>query len=144
MCTMRAVVAVLSLVLVLASAMSARAQDTGALDEIIVQVNGGIIMRSAYQAALSVLREELANDMKGKSDAEIEAEYEKQKPLVLDQMIEDLLLEQRARDLGIDLDVETDVNRILLEMARKEGFRDVRDYESAIYSGFHEGRSEGG
>src|SRR5689334_22776500 len=108
----------------------ALAQDPELVNEIVAKVNNNIITRSDYFLALHDFKEELGRQMAGKSDAEVNAEYEKLKPTVLDILIEDLLLEQRAREISID--VEADLNQQWAAIAKENGFPKVSDFEEAL------------
>ena len=101
---MKFLAAVLSLAFVLAFIAPARAQEPELISEIVARVNNEIITRADYLNALSDFKAELARQLQqqGKGNAEITAEYERLKHTVLDIMIEDLLLEQKAKELGID------------------------------------------
>jgi parvulin-like peptidyl-prolyl isomerase len=104
-----------------------RAQEPELVSEIVAQVNNDIITRADYLQALRDFKEELARQMSGKSQAEIDAEYSKLKPTVLNLMIEDLLLEQKAKELNID--VEADVNQQMAAIAKDNGAKDVLEFE---------------
>src|SRR5436853_7218978 len=80
MCRMRFVVTTLAMAFVLALATTARAQEPALVNEIVVRVNNDIITLTDYLGALDAFKDELKNQMKGKSDAEINAEFEKLKP----------------------------------------------------------------
>lgn len=127
---MRFVVTTLAMTFILALAGVARAQEPELVNEIVARVNNDIITRTDYLAALDAFKEELKHQMQGKSDAEINAEFEKLKPTVLDMMIEDLLLEQKAKELGID--VEADVNQQMLQIARDSGLKTLSELEQAM------------
>ncbi|HEY6331071.1 MAG TPA: SurA N-terminal domain-containing protein [Blastocatellia bacterium] len=113
-------------------ARTARAQDPELVNQIIAQVNNDIITRYDYLNALREFREELGRQMSGKNEAEVNAEYEKLKPTVLDLMIEDLLLEQKAKELNID--VEAEVNQELIRMAKDNGFNDPIAFQQQLKS----------
>src|SRR5260221_14406322 len=102
-------------------ARTARAQEPELVNEIVARVNNDIITRTDYLGALDAFKEELKNQMKGKSDAEITAEFEKLRPTVLDLMIEDMLLEQKAKELSID--VEAEVNQEMLRIMKDSGLK---------------------
>ena len=117
-------------VLAVAPIRSAQAQEAELVNEIIAQVNNDIITRVDYLNALKEFREELARQMAGKGEAEIAAEYEKLKPTVLDLMIEDLLLEQKCKELNID--VEAEVNQEMARIAKEQGASDPIAFEQAL------------
>lgn len=111
---------------------SARAQEPELVTEIVARVNNDIITRADYLKAMSDFKEEIAKQMKeaGKSDAEITAEVEKLKHTVLDFIIENLLLEQKAKELSID--VEAEINQQMIEIAKQNNFKTVTEFEVAL------------
>ena len=127
---MKLVVTALALTCILGLATAARAQEPTLVNEIIARVNNDIITRTDYLASLESFKEELRRQMQGKSEAEVNAEFEKLKPTVLDMMIEDLLLEQKAKELGID--VEAEVNQQMLQIAKDSGFKTLSELEQAM------------
>ena len=127
---MRFLVTTLAMAFVLALATTARAQEPELVNEIVARVNNDIITRNDYLGALEAFKEELKRQMQGKSDAEVNAEFERLKPTVLDMMIEDLLLEQKAKELGID--VEAEVNQQMMQIAKDSGFKTLSELEQAM------------
>ena len=81
---MKFVIVTLGIGMVLALATTARAQEPELVNEIVARVNNEIITRADYLNALRDFREELGRQMTGKSEAEINAEFERLKPTVLD------------------------------------------------------------
>jgi len=68
--------------------------------------------------------------MAGKPEDQINAEYERMKPTVLDYMIENVLLEQKAKELNID--VEAEVNQRMKEIATENGLPNVLAFENEL------------
>ncbi|HJZ68459.1 MAG TPA: peptidyl-prolyl cis-trans isomerase, partial [Blastocatellia bacterium] len=68
--------------------------------------------------------------MQGKSEAEINTEYERLRPTVLDYLIDDILLEQKAKELNID--VEAEVNQQMAEIAKENGAPNVLAFENEL------------
>jgi peptidyl-prolyl cis-trans isomerase SurA len=129
---MKFVITTLALLFLLPGA--ARAQEPELVNEIVARVNNEIITRADYLNALRDFKQELARQMQqqGKSEAEINAEFERLKGTVLDYMIDDMLLEQKAKELNIDVDAE--VNQQMAEIAKENGFKNVLEFEAAIKS----------
>jgi len=127
---MKFVIVTLGIGLVLALATTARAQEPELVNGIVVRVNNDIITHADYQNALKDFREELTRQMTGKSEAEVNAEYERLKSTVLDYMIDDLLLEQKAKELNID--VEAEVNQRMKEIAAQNGAANVLAFENDL------------
>jgi peptidyl-prolyl cis-trans isomerase SurA len=127
---MKYAVRLLAVAFVLAISTTARAQEPELVNEIVARVNNDIITRADYLDAMRAFKEELTRQMQGKGEAEIAAEYERQKGNVLDYMIDDLLLEQKAKELGID--VEAEVNQQMLQIAKENGLKDLAALEKAL------------
>jgi peptidyl-prolyl cis-trans isomerase SurA len=127
---MKFITAVVAGLFVLVVPAASRAQEPELVSEIVAQVNNDIITRADYLQALRDFKEELARQMTGKSQTEMDAEYAKLKPTVLNLMIEDLLLEQKAKELNID--VEADVNQQMAAIAKEQGARDVLEFEAEL------------
>src|SRR5690349_13506227 len=130
MCSMKFIMTVLAAGFVLAFASSARAQEPELINEIVARVNSDIITRADYLNALRDYKEQLVREMAGKSEAEINAEFEKVKPQILDFMIENILLEQKAKELNID--VEAEVNQRMAEIAKDNGLPNVLAFENEL------------
>ena len=116
--------------IVLALATPARAQEPELINSIVARVNNEIITFVDYQNALRDFREELGRQMAGKSKEEIEAEYQRMKPTVLSYMIDDLLLEQKAKELNIDCEAE--VNQRMKDIAAQNGAANVLAFENEL------------
>jgi peptidyl-prolyl cis-trans isomerase SurA len=127
---MKFIMTVLAAGFVLAFASAARAQEPELINEIVARVNSDIITRADYLNALRDYKEQLTREMAGKSEAEINAEYEKVKPQILDFMIENILLEQKAKELNID--VEAEVNQRMAEIAKDNGLPNVLAFENEL------------
>lgn len=94
--------------LMLLTIATAQAQEPAGNCEIVARVNGEPINRAAYLTALQEFKEELVAQMRqaGRSDTEIDAEFDRQKATVLESMIHKLLLQQRAEELALETDLE--------------------------------------
>ena len=113
---------------------SAAAQEPDLVNEIVARVNNDIITLGDYNAALLDFKAEIGRQMQqaGKTEADINAEFERLKGTVLDILIENLLLEQKAKELGID--VEAEVNQQMTEIAKREGLPNLLKLEEALKS----------
>lgn len=111
---------------------SATAQEPELVTEIVARVNNDIITRADYLSAVAEFRDQLTKELKerGKGDAEIEAEFQKLKPTILDILIENILIEQKAKELGAD--VEAELNQQWAEIAKQNGFKSITEFENAI------------
>jgi len=127
---MKFIITILAIGFLLALATPARAQEPQLVNEIVVRVNNDIITLADYLNALRDFKEQLVREMAGKSEAQIEAEYERLKPTILDYIIENVLLEQKAKELNID--VEAEVNQRMKEIATENGLPNVLAFENEL------------
>jgi parvulin-like peptidyl-prolyl isomerase len=127
---MKFILALLTIGVVFAFAASSLAQEPVLVNEIVARVNNDIITKVDYDNALRDFREELGRQMQGKTDAEIDAEYERLKSGVLDFMIEDLLVEQKAKELN--LDVEAEVNQQMAQVVKDNNLPNVIALENEL------------
>ena len=127
---MKFIILILAVGVMFALTAPARAQEPELVNEIVARVNNDIITRVDYLNALRDFREELGRQMQGKTEAEVNAEFERLKSSVLDFMIDDLLVEQKAKELN--LDVETDVNQQMGQVAKDNGFANVLAFENEL------------
>jgi len=121
-----------ALALALALSSAALAQEPELINEIAVRINNDIITRADYMAALADFRSGLERQMQaqGKGKAEIDAEFDKVKPSILDAMIDEILLQQKAKEFGID--VEADVNQRMRQIAEQNGIKNVLEFEKVL------------
>ena len=120
--------------LAFAAAPAARAQEEGAarvVDEVIAQVNNEIITLSALRRELSDAAKGLAQ-AKGISLEQAEAEVAKRQPEVIATLINEQLLVQKGKELGMAEEVEAEVNRRMLEVMKSEGFKTLEQLEAAM------------
>ena len=103
---MKFLIMVLAIGIMFAATASARAQEPTLINEIVARVNSDIITKADYDNALRDFKEQLTREMAGKTEAQIEAEFARMKPTILDYMIENLLLEQKAKELNLDVEAE--------------------------------------
>ncbi|MCC7236700.1 MAG: peptidylprolyl isomerase [Bryobacterales bacterium] len=95
------------------AAVSAPAADVQLLEEIIAKINGDIITRTEIEKSRTQLRAELVQ--RGLKGEQLEKEYKERENGVLANRIDQLLLQQKGRDLSISVDAEVSkqVNEIM-------------------------------
>jgi peptidyl-prolyl cis-trans isomerase SurA len=110
---------------------SARAQSKAAVvEEIIARVNNDIITMSDYQKADQQLREEVAHDCQGCPPDKVQGQYKDQQKDLLRGLIDQSLLVQRAKDMGIS--VETDLIKRMDEVRKQNGLNTLEELEKAV------------
>lgn len=109
----------------------ARAQaKSTVVEEIIARVNNDIITQSDYQKADAQLHEEIAHDCQGCSQEKLADEYKDQQKDLLRGLIDQSLMVQRAKDMGIS--VETDIVKRLDEVRKQNSLNSIEDLEKAV------------
>jgi peptidyl-prolyl cis-trans isomerase SurA len=110
---------------------AARAQAKAAVvEEIIARVNNDIITQSDYQRADAQLHDEIAHDCQGCSQEKIADEYKDQQKDLLRGLIDQSLMVQRAKDMGIS--VETDIVKRLDDVRKQNSLNSIEDLEKAV------------
>ena len=100
------------------------------VEEIVARVNNEIITYSEYQKSESELHEEVKQDCQGCAQDRLNQIYEdRQKNLLRDQ-IDQSLLQQRAKDLGIS--VENDVIKRLDQVRQQNNFPSMEALQAAV------------
>ncbi|MBS1806912.1 MAG: peptidyl-prolyl cis-trans isomerase [Acidobacteria bacterium] len=107
----------LAIVLLFPAAVWAQESDLTPLDEVIARVNTEVILRSAFERELKLYIEEFKQ--RGKKDEEIEKEIAELRAKILDGLIDQQLLTQRAKELSMD--VEDRVNEQLVRIMKEVG-----------------------
>ncbi|HZS04653.1 MAG TPA: peptidylprolyl isomerase [Blastocatellia bacterium] len=118
----------LGLIFIFTAAASAQEGEAKVMDEVIARVNSAVIMRSDFDKALRDWLEELKNG--GLKGEELEKKLTEAKPKILDSLIDQQLLVQRAKDLSID--VEAQVNQQLLRMMKENNIPSVEELEQKM------------
>ncbi|MFN7927610.1 MAG: peptidyl-prolyl cis-trans isomerase [Blastocatellia bacterium] len=97
------------------AAVWAQESELTPLDEVIARVNTEVILRSAFERELKMYIEEFKN--RGKKDEEIEKEIAELRVKILDGLIDQQLLTQRAKEMSMD--VEDRVNEQLVRIMKE-------------------------
>ncbi len=111
-------------------AAPAPASKGALLDEIVARVNNDIISLSDFQKADDTLRKEVAQECQACAPEKMEAVYkDKQKDLLRD-LIDQSLLVQRAKDMGVS--VETDLVKRLDQIRKENNIPSLEALEKAV------------
>jgi peptidyl-prolyl cis-trans isomerase SurA len=113
------------------AAVKPNPESAKVVEDIIARVNNEIITRSEYDKALAQTEEDTRQDCKGKCTPEqLESEIEARKKTALRDLIDQSLLAQRGKDLGIS--VETDVVKQLDQIRIQNNLKDMDELEKAV------------
>ena len=122
--------AVLALLAALLPA-SLRAQTKPLADaDIVARVNNDVITLSDYQKAEQQLRDEAAHDCQGCPQDQIDAQFKEQQKDLLRGLIDQSLIVQRAKDMGIS--VEPDLAKRLDEVRKQNGLATLDDLQKGV------------
>jgi peptidyl-prolyl cis-trans isomerase SurA len=103
------------------------------VEEIIARVNNEIITRSEYDKSLATADEEVRQDCQGKCTPEqLQAALDDHKKTALRDLIDQSLLAQRGKDMGIS--VETDVVKQLDTVRQQNKLGSMDELEKAVSS----------
>lgn len=123
-----------ALVLTLSAGVSVLAQEEGApvvLDQPVAQINNDVIMLSDLRGEMDRIKEVLMKQ--GNLGAEqAEAEVQKRQPEIIVNLINEQLLIQRGRDIGLAEEIEAEVNREMLRVANGSGIKTIPELEEAM------------
>jgi peptidyl-prolyl cis-trans isomerase SurA len=114
----------------LPSAAGAQAKPAPPDAEIVARVNNDVITLSAYQKAEQQLRDEVAHDCADCPPEKIAAQFKDQQKDLLRGMIDESLMVQRAKDMGVN--VEADVNKRLDEVRQQNGLATLADLQKGV------------
>jgi peptidyl-prolyl cis-trans isomerase SurA len=100
------------------------------VEEIIARVNNDIITQSDYLHADAQLHEEITHDCQGCAPDKLASEYKDEQKDLLRGLIDQSLMVQRAKDMGIS--VETDVVKRLDDVRKQNSLNSIEDLEKAV------------
>jgi peptidyl-prolyl cis-trans isomerase SurA len=108
----------------------AQESELQVVDEVIAQVNDDVI-------TLSMLKRESkeridALKQSGMSEQEAIAEVSKHQPELIATLVNEALLLQKGKELDLSSDVEAEVNRRMLEVAKEQGIPTIEKLEAAM------------
>jgi parvulin-like peptidyl-prolyl isomerase len=116
-------------------AAPARAQEEAppaVLDEPVVQVNNDVIMLSMLKRENSEFRDVLVKQ-RNMTAAEADAEVSKKQPEIIFNLINEILLMQKGKDLPrLSEDIEADVNREVIRVAKGAGLNTLEELDAAL------------
>ena len=131
----RLALALAALVLSAAAAAPARAQEEAppvVLDEPVAQVDNYVIMLSQLKRENNEFREVLTKQ-RGMTPEQAEAELQKKQPEIIMNLINEALLVQKGKDMPrLPEEVEAEVNREVLRVARSSNIPSIEQLEEAM------------
>ncbi|HYG11033.1 MAG TPA: peptidyl-prolyl cis-trans isomerase [Pyrinomonadaceae bacterium] len=135
MCARRvACAALLSAAFLAPSAVSVQAQEEGVprvIDEVIAQVNADVITLSMLKKDMADAAEAL-RQQRGMTEQQAAEEIAKRRNEIIATLVNEQLLVQRGKEMGMNEDVEAEVNRRMLEVAKREKLKSLAELEQAM------------
>jgi peptidyl-prolyl cis-trans isomerase SurA len=110
----------------------ARAQEGEpvVVDEVIAQVNDGVVTLSQLKREMKERVESLKQN--GKSEQQATSEVEKRKAELIATLINEQLLLQKGKELDLTDRVEAEVNKRMLEVAKENGITSIDRLDEAM------------
>ncbi len=103
--------------------------QTKTVDRIVAQVNDDIITLSDLNRAMAEIRQELATKYSGDQLTEETKKAEKD---VLDELIKQRLLLQKANELGFGANVDVQVSAAIENIRKKNNIKDMQEFERLL------------
>jgi len=113
-----------------AQSQAAQSSKDTLIEEIVARVNNQIITLSDYQKAAQGLAEEVRQDCQNCTPDQVQTEMKERQKNLLRDMIDQQLLIERAKDMGID--VEADLVKRLDEVRKENNLATMDDLEKAV------------
>jgi parvulin-like peptidyl-prolyl isomerase len=100
------------------------------VDEVIAQINDDVITLSMLKRETKERIEALKQS--GTSEQEASAEVVKRQPELIATLVNEALLLQKGKELDLSNDVEAEVNRRMLDVAKEQGITSIEKLEAAM------------
>ena len=115
------------------SATFAQEGELQVVDEVIAQINDDVITLSMLKRETKERIEALKQA--GGSEQEATAEVAKRQPELIASLVNEALLLQKGKELDLSNDVEAEVNRRMLDVAKEQGITSIEKLEAAMREG---------
>ena len=113
----------------------AQESEARVIDEVVAQVDNEVITLSMVKRDMKDAIQSLVQQ--GKSEADATAEVASRQGELIASLINEQLLLQQGKDLGLAGDVEAEVNRRMLDVAKEQGIKTIEELKKAMKaSGF--------
>ncbi|MGI9035472.1 MAG: peptidylprolyl isomerase [Pyrinomonadaceae bacterium] len=114
------------------SLVSALAQESEpvVIDEVVAQVNDSVITLSGVKKEMKALSDQLVRD--GKTPEAAKAEAEQKKGEIIAGLIDGELILQKGKDLGVDADVDAQINQRFLQFMKQGNLKTIDELYKAM------------
>jgi parvulin-like peptidyl-prolyl isomerase len=103
------------------------------VDEVIAQINDDVITLSMLKRESKERIETLKQQ--GLSEQDATAEVKKRQPELIATLVNEALLMQKGKQLDLSNDVEAEVNRRMLDVAKEQGITSIQKLDEAMRAG---------
>ena len=119
------------LMIILATLLSSPVANSQSrtVDRIVAQVNDDIITLSDLNREMAEMRQELATKYAGE---QLDQETKKAEKMVLDDLIQQKLLLQKASELGFGANVDLQVTSAIENIRKQNNIKDMQEFERAL------------
>jgi parvulin-like peptidyl-prolyl isomerase len=117
-------------------AVAASAQEEGVprvVDEVIAQVNDQVLTLSMLKREMKEASDALRAQKPELTVEQADAEVAKRQNEIIVALINEQLMVQKGKELGMAEDVEAQVNRRLLEIAQQQGIKTIEQLEEVMH-----------
>ena len=121
------------IVALMPAATFAQEGELQVVDEVIAQINDDVITLSMLKRETKERIEALKQS--GTSEQEASAEVVKRQPELIATLVNEALLLQKGKELELSNDVEAEVNRRMLDVAKEQGITTIEKLEAAMREG---------
>jgi peptidyl-prolyl cis-trans isomerase SurA len=114
--------------------IAVRAQEEGVprvIDEVIAQVNADVITLSMLKKDMAEAAEAL-RQQRGITAQQATEEISKRRNEIIATLVNEQLLVQKGKEMGMNEDVEAEVNRRMLDVAKRENIKSLAALEQAM------------
>lgn len=104
------------------------------IDSVVAQVNGDIIMLSTLKREIKEAIDSFVQN--GMTPEKANEEVTRRQPEIIANLINEMLLVQKGKELSLTDEIENEVNAEMLRVMKEQGFKTIKDMEDAMR---HEG-----
>jgi len=112
---------------------SAQESEVKVVDEVVAQVNEGVLTLSRIRREMKVIVDTYVTEGKSREEAQ-KIVNDKQPELIVNLINEELIL-QKAKELGLDAEIEASINQRFLEIMKQQNIKNL----DALYAEMEKG-----
>ncbi|MFN2454934.1 MAG: peptidylprolyl isomerase [Pyrinomonadaceae bacterium] len=120
----------LTLVAVAGATAFAQESEPVVVDEVVAQVNTDVVTLSMIKREMKEVIEALKQ--KGMTDEQAAAEAARRQPELILSLIDEQLLTQKSKELNLTQEIEDEINRRLLDLAKQQGLKTLESLDDAM------------